>query len=98
MSGTLTTPLDPSSHDSGRGVARHRESRPSATLRPVEAAAATSRGSQHAENEDAHSPLPGLGRLFVVADGVGGGAMAAVVSRELVAHLHAALDPHRVDP
>src|SRR5215203_1095767 len=61
-------------------------------LRRLEAAVASSCGSQHVVNEDAHSPLDGAGRLFVVADGVGGGAMAQTASRLLVAHLHRALD------
>jgi protein phosphatase len=63
----------------------------------LEAAVATSCGSQHAVNEDAHSALDGSGRLFVVADGVGGGAMAQTASRLLVAHLHAALDAQPID-
>lgn len=46
----------------------------------------------HAVNEDAHSPLGRSSRLFVVADGVGGGAVAALASRELVSKLHACLD------
>jgi PPM family protein phosphatase len=53
-------------------------------------AAATSCGGHHRRNEDAHSPLAGSGRLFVVADGVGGGAMAQLASRLLVAQLHEA--------
>ena len=42
----------------------------------IEVAAATSCGRQHAVNEDAHTPLDAAGPPFVVADGVGGGAMA----------------------
>lgn len=61
-------------------------------LRRLEAAVASSCGSQHGVNEDAHSPLDGAGRLFVVADGVGGGAMAQTASRLLVATLHHALE------
>ena len=63
----------------------------------LEAAVATSCGSQHAVNEDAHSALGGSGRLFVVADGVGGGAMAQTASRLLVAELHEALERRPVD-
>jgi len=63
----------------------------------LEAAVASSCGSQHAANEDAHSPLDGSGRLFVVADGVGGGAMAQTASRLLVAQLHLALDGQPLD-
>jgi serine/threonine protein phosphatase PrpC len=63
----------------------------------LEAAVASSCGSQHAVNEDAHSALDGSGRLFVVADGVGGGAMAQTASRLLVAQLHAALEGQPLD-
>ncbi len=65
--------------------------------RRLEAAVASSCGSQHAVNEDAHSTLDGAGRLFVVADGVGGGAMAQTASRLLVALLHEALDGRPID-
>jgi PPM family protein phosphatase len=58
-------------------------------LRRLDAAVASSCGSYHRRNEDAHSSLAGNGRMFVVADGVGGGAMAQLASRLLVAHLHA---------
>ena len=64
----------------------------------VEAAVASSRGPRHACNEDAHAGLEDAGRLFVVADGVGGGAVAHVASRLLVAQLKAALGGHRLDP
>lgn len=58
----------------------------------IEAAAASSCGSHHGVNEDAHSVLSRSTAIFVVADGVGGGALAALASRQLVAHLHAALE------
>ncbi len=63
----------------------------------IEAAAASSCGRLHTRNEDAHSRLRGSGRLFVVADGVGGGAMASLASRLLVAHLHAELETAPID-
>jgi protein phosphatase len=66
-------------------------------LRRIDAAAASSRGLQHAVNEDWHSPLPSAACLFIVADGVGGGAMAQLASRQLVEHLHQALDGRTVD-
>ena len=66
-------------------------------LRRIDAAAASSRGLQHAVNEDWHSPLPSAACLFIVADGVGGGAMAQLASRQLVEHLHLALDGSTVD-
>jgi serine/threonine protein phosphatase PrpC len=67
----------------------------------VRAAVATSCGTRHALNEDSHSALDGDAPLFVVADGVGGGAQASRASRELVSRLHASLawadsDPRRV--
>jgi len=61
----------------------------------IEAAASSSCGSLHAGNEDAYSPLAGAQLVFVVADGVGGGAMAQLASRRLVAHLHDALGSRR---
>jgi PPM family protein phosphatase len=58
----------------------------------IESAAASCRGRRHELNEDAHSAL-GSGRpLYVVADGVGGGAMAARASREVVESVHRLLD------
>jgi protein phosphatase len=64
----------------------------------LELAAASARGRRREVNEDAHSALSGATPLYVVADGVGGGAMAAQASRELVHRLHDALDAHRIDP
>jgi len=58
----------------------------------LQAAVATSAGRPDAVNEDCHSALEGRAPLFVVADGVGGGALAARASRELVQHLHASLE------
>jgi protein phosphatase len=63
----------------------------------LRAAVASSRGKQHAVNEDGYSTLEGGAPLFVVADGVGSGAMASCASRELVARLHAALAQRHVD-
>jgi serine/threonine protein phosphatase PrpC len=60
-------------------------------------AVASSRGTRHAVNEDAHSALDGTSPLFVVADGVSSGAMASRASGELVANLHAALLDGRID-
>jgi len=64
---------------------------------PLQAAVATSRGAMHAVNEDSHSPLDSAKALFVVADGVGGGALASYVSTELVSRLHRALEGRRRD-
>ena len=64
----------------------------------LEIAAASARGKRRDVNEDWYSALDRPEPLFVVADGVGGGAMAARASRELVSHLHAVLDGRRIDP
>jgi protein phosphatase len=58
----------------------------------VDVAVASSRGDGHAVNEDAYSLLDGRSAVYVVADGVGGGAMAGRASRELVVQLHERLD------
>jgi serine/threonine protein phosphatase PrpC len=63
----------------------------------LEMAAASARGRRRHVNEDWHSSFNGSAPVFVVADGVGGGAMAAQASRELVSRLHAALDGRRID-
>ena len=63
----------------------------------LEMAAASARGRRRHVNEDWHSSFNGSAPLFVVADGVGGGAMAAQASRELVSRLHSALDGRRID-
>lgn len=88
------TPLEPGSPRRQRGAGQ--QAIHTTLFGRVDAAAASSRGSLHRVNEDAHSTLGRHGRVFVVADGVGGGAMAAMASRELVTLLHAALDGHRV--
>ena len=62
----------------------------------LEMAAASARGRRRHVNQDWHSAFSGSA-LFVVADGVGGGAMPAQASRELVSRLHAALDGRRID-
>jgi serine/threonine protein phosphatase PrpC len=67
-------------------------------FRRLEASVVSACGSQHGANEDAHSALEGVARLFVVADGVGGGAMAQAASRLLVAALHEALEARPADP
>ena len=90
----LVTPIEPAS----AGLARAsvalppsaRETRYRIAFGRIDAAVASSCGSLHHRNEDAHSPAGHPALLFVVADGVGGGAMAETASRELVSHLHAA--------
>jgi len=92
------TPHDPIAvrrHSSVESLAEHAvRSTPWVRL---EAAVASARGQRRRTNEDWHSPLGGRLPLFVVADGVGGGAMAARASRELVAQVHAALEHRRID-
>ncbi|MBA3776227.1 MAG: protein serine/threonine phosphatase 2C family protein [Betaproteobacteria bacterium] len=63
----------------------------------LDLAVASCRGKRQAVNEDAHSALDGRVPVYVVADGVGGGAMASRASRELVARVHRALDGGRID-
>jgi len=97
--GSLITPIEPSvaaqAARAAEGCAQHAV-RATAFSR-IEVAVASSRGSHHADNEDAHSDLDASGGVFVVADGVGGGAMARLASRLLVDSLHGALDGRRVD-
>ena len=94
------TPHDPSSRTSWRRAQREPSSRDYAVHATrwarLEAAAASATGKRRRTNEDWHSALDGA-PLYVVADGVGGGAMAARASRELVAQLHAVLDHRRID-
>ena len=92
---SLITPLDPGS-SRGERAARPpvevAQSVHTTLFGRITSAVASSCGSDHGVNEDAHSALDRSAALFVVADGVGGGAMAAMASRRLVAHLHAALE------
>jgi len=60
-------------------------------------AAASARGRHHRVNEDCHSPLDGIAPVFIVADGVGGGAMASWASKQLVARVHRRLERARID-
>lgn len=96
----LRTPLEPSTH---RATAR--PTAPDESLETQSAddgrfavAAASARGLHHAANEDAVSPLAAAASLFVVADGVGGGALAGLASRMLVASLHDALGAPGAQP
>jgi serine/threonine protein phosphatase PrpC len=60
-------------------------------------ATASSVGSHHRVNEDSMSPLDGIAPVYVVADGVGGGAMAAWASRHLVNAVHRRLERRTPD-
>ena len=90
----LITPLDPGAPRSppAEAATSGHQSVFATLFGRLACAAATSCGSVHAVNEDAHSLLDRPAPIFVVADGVGGGAMAAMASRRLVAHLHGALE------
>lgn len=91
MAASLLTPIEP--RPPQRGVHANGERR-------FEVAVASACGTLHPCNEDAHSALAhpcADAALFVVADGVGGGAQAALASRELVAQLHARLDGGALD-
>ena len=95
--GNLITPLEPGilsrlQRAAAQATVVARQSVHRNAFRRLDAAVASSCGSQHESNEDAHSALDCAGQLFVVADGVGGGAMAQLASGELVAHLHAAFE------
>ena len=103
----LVTPREPASRepltpqrDSGARRERTTVSE-AATLKTrgvrLDVAAASARGRHHPVNEDAHSALDRAWPIYVVADGVGGGAMASWTSRELVRRLHSALDRRRID-
>ena len=92
---SLVTPLDPGSSARARAprpATQVRESVHATLFGRIAAAVASSCGTEHSVNEDAHSGLDRPTPIFVVADGVGGGAMAALASRQLVAHLHALLE------
>ncbi len=67
------------------------------TAARLDLAAASCCGLRHDVNEDAHSALNGAAPVYVVADGVGGGAMASRASRELVRRVHRVLDNRRIE-
>ena len=101
LPGGLVTPIEPASVRVARASVAlpptARETSYSIAFGRIDVAVASSCGSLHHRNEDAHSPAGHPALLFVVADGVGGGAMPETASRELVSHLHAALDRNRPD-
>jgi len=97
-SGPATAPRPPAAPPRSDGVASMHEGERQTTWATLSIAAASSRGGMHRVNEDSHSALDRDAALYVVADGVGGGAEAARASRELVSRLHASLDDAPHDP
>jgi protein phosphatase len=99
---TMTTPIDAARpmHTPRAEVSSESASHGAFATRHCElvAAVASSKGDSHAVNEDCHSALDGRAPLFVVADGVGGGALASAASRQLVSHLHSALSMSDATP
>jgi len=100
--GGLITPLEPGrrgrrASPAAAATTAARQAAYANAFRRLDAAVASTCGIQHAVNEDAHSALEGSARLFVVADGVGGGAMAHTASHLLVAALHESLEGQSVD-
>ena len=98
---SLPTPHDPALvRGSREGLARaaivERGTLATCSVR-LDLGVASCRGMRHAVNEDSFSALDGGAPVFVVADGVGGGAMASRASRELVARVHRALDGRPLD-
>jgi protein phosphatase len=63
----------------------------------LDLAAASCCGLRHDVNEDSYSALDGAAAVYVVADGVGGGAMASRASRELVRRVHRVLDNRPIE-
>src|SRR5213076_2621433 len=63
----------------------------------LELVAASDCNRRHGVNEDSYSALDRPSPIYVVADGVGGGAMASWTSRALVKTLHASLDRRRIN-
>jgi len=97
----VPTPWEPAiaTHErEARGTATTSECGAMATAATrLDLAVASFCGLRHDVNEDAHSALDGAAPVYVVADGVGGGAMASRASRELVRRVHRILDDRRIE-
>ena len=95
MHAGLSTPLDPRNGRTGASARAPALGSQHATVAcgevHLEVAVASGCGASRLANEDAHTPLDVAGPPFVVADGVGGGALAGLVSRWLVAELQVLL-------
>lgn len=95
---SFATPVEPASaRDRSPAVAASTFCLSHSLFERLEAAVASTGRKASAHNEDAHTVPDARARLFVVADGVGGGAVGWLASRELVANLHALLDGNPVD-
>src|SRR5258706_3861093 len=97
----VVTPYEPpSSLDAAsarEGAATRRHAVRTTPWVRLEMAAASARGGRRQVNEDCHSALDGSAPVFVVADGVGGGAVAAQASPRPVSRLHVGVDRHPID-
>ncbi|WP_119157744.1 PP2C family protein-serine/threonine phosphatase [Caldimonas tepidiphila] len=93
----LVTPLESSAPPRGDAPQGARRLLRLSAWSRADIAVATSAAAHHRVNEDAHSDLARESRVLVLADGVGGGAMAAEVSRRLVDALHQRLDRGALD-
>jgi protein phosphatase len=105
---TSLTPYDPApaDHALSRAMASDGATHRAACVRVgrfetshalLELAAASSRGRGHRQNEDAMSALDRRAPVYVVADGVGGGALASRASREVVDCVHRRADDVAID-
>jgi len=89
---SLITPREPVTRVTSRErAATTEQARRVSRLAHLLVAAASSIGSRHGTNEDSYSSPASDVPVFVVADGVGGGAMAAWASRHVVSCLQRTL-------
>ena len=94
---TPQTPATPAAGRDRRGCAATvARGSLASTAAGLDLAAVSYRGKLHALNEDSHSALDGPAPVYVVADGVGGGAMAWRASEQLVNHVHRSLDRQQI--
>jgi len=95
---SVVTPREPAEREAPRApLAITQQARLVQRWSHLVAAAASCPGKRHVVNEDSHSDLASGAPVFVVADGVGGGAMAAWASRQVVKRLHSALAARPID-
>ena len=95
---SLITPREPAAtHSAQERLIASRQARHVGRFSELLVAAASSTGTRHAVNEDCHSDIDDAVPVFVVADGVGGGAMAAWASRRVVTRVRASLSKGTLD-